>query len=150
MRLIESPLLDLVLGYHFHASIQVMVANAPKPMNAPCHPPICMKTAAAGAPNAAPMILMPIILPKYLPRFFGDTKSDITPPLLGGSIPEPTPVTMRKANIVSKFADKVEAISPKATRPIPISAIGLLPYESEIGPTSGAIIAQPMKFADAN
>ena len=80
-----------------------------------------MKTAAAGAPNAAPMILMPIILPKYLPRFFGDTKSDITPPLLGGSIPEPTPVTMRKANIVSKFADNVIdriILAPSALRDV--------------------------------
>ena len=119
-------------------------------MNGTRHPPPLVMTATRGTPTTPDKDATAIRSPNAFALFAGDSTSATAAMLLGGIIPPQRPVTILNANNVSKFGAKLDANTLMPRKPIPATATGRQPKESDMGPTEITDKAQAANVAAAN
>ena len=83
-------------------------------------------------------------------RRAGDTESATAARLLGGIMPPPIPVTTLRAIKVPRLGAKADANTPMESNESPVKATGLLPKESDMGPTDTTDTAHAANVAVAS
>ena len=113
-------------------------------------PPESATTATKGTAITEDRQENAISTPTAWARRAGDTESATAARLLGGIMPPPIPVTTLRAIKVPRLGAKADANSPIESNESPVKATGLLPKESDMGPTDTTDTAHAANVAVAS
>ena len=113
-------------------------------------PPDSATTATKVTPITEDREVNAISTPTAWARRAGDTESATAARLLGGIMPPPIPVTTLRAIKVPRLGAKADANTPMESNESPVKATGLLPKESDMGPTDTTDTAHAANVAVAS
>ena len=113
-------------------------------------PPKSAATATKGTPITEDREVNAISPATVCARRAGVTESATAARLLGGIMPPPSPVTTLRAIKIPRLGAKADAKTPIESNESPINATGLLPKESDNGPTDTTDTAHAENVAVAS